>query len=69
MENARFVQIGFTALRDPVTGDYLPAVPMYIRAEDAERTSYKKPEDDAVATLAGFMKRYVKECREAGTGA
>lgn len=27
-----FIQIGFTALRDPVTRDFLPAVPLYIKA-------------------------------------
>jgi len=27
----RFVQIGVTALRDPATGDFLPAEPMYIK--------------------------------------
>ena len=29
-----FIQIGVTALRDPGTGEYLPSVPLYIRAED-----------------------------------
>lgn len=33
---SEFIQIGSTALRDPVTGDFLPAVPLYIRAEDRE---------------------------------
>ena len=30
----KFIQIGVTALRDPATGDFLPAVPLYIKAED-----------------------------------
>ena len=33
---SEYIQIGSTALRDPVTGDFLPAVPLYIRAEDRE---------------------------------
>lgn len=29
-----YIEVGLTALRDPATGDFLPAVPLYIRAED-----------------------------------
>lgn len=32
-----FVQVGVTALRDPVTLEFLPAVPLYVAAEDVER--------------------------------
>lgn len=28
----KFIQVGFTALRDPATGDHLPPVPLYIEA-------------------------------------
>jgi len=28
-----FIQIGETALRDPITGNYLPSVPLYIKAD------------------------------------
>lgn len=30
----KYIQIGQTALRDPVTGEFLPAVPLYIREKD-----------------------------------
>ena len=30
-----FIQIGVTAARDPLTGDYLPSVPLYIEQTDA----------------------------------
>ena len=33
--SVKFIQIGVTALRDPLTGEPLEAVPLYIRAEDA----------------------------------
>ena len=36
-----FIQIGMTALRDPATGDFLPSVPLYIRAEDREKCEPK----------------------------
>ena len=31
-----YLQIGETALRDPVTGNFLPSVPLFVRAEDYE---------------------------------
>ncbi len=34
-----FIQIGVTAARDPMTGDFLPAVPLYIEATDAAQKS------------------------------
>lgn len=32
MAKKQFIQIGITALRDPATGGFLPAVPLYIEA-------------------------------------
>ena len=46
----RYVQVGVTALRDPVTGKFLPAVPLFIREEDAKRP--EMPRSDG-----GLMKR------------
>ena len=57
MENERYIQIGFTALRDPITGDYLPSVPMYIKAEDAALSDYEKLESNAEKKLALLMRR------------
>ena len=31
-----YLQIGATALRDPITGNFLPSVPLFVRAEDSE---------------------------------
>ena len=59
MEKERFIQVGFTALRDPRTGGYLPAVPMYVKAEDTERLKYDGTEKDAVKTLSDAMGRYM----------
>ena len=33
MENEKYIQVGYTALRDPATGDFLPVVPLYIKAD------------------------------------
>lgn len=34
----KYIQIGVTALRDHATGNFLPAVPLYIKAEDTLMT-------------------------------
>ena len=45
---SEYIQIGSTALRDPVTGDFLPAVPLYIRAEDREACEAAVIDGDAL---------------------
>ena len=42
----KFIQIGVTALRDPATGDFLPAVPLYIKAEDGAQEAEQSLIDD-----------------------
>jgi len=61
-----YIQIGYTALRDPKTGDYLPAVPLYIKAEGDAGEAEQKVIDDIGNLLARRMKAYVDGCREAG---
>ncbi len=61
-----YIQIGYTALRDPKTGDYLPAVPLYIKADGDAGEAEQKVIDDIGNLLARRMKAYVDGCREAG---
>ena len=61
-----FIQIGFTALRDPTNGGYLPAVPLYIKAEDGAEEAEQDLIEDIGNLLARRMKAYVDGCREAG---
>lgn len=67
---ADFIQVGVTALRDPATGELLPAVPLYVRTEDAEAAALAGSEEAAAdhfaAWLADLMRRYVSGCRSAG---
>lgn len=67
-EDARYVQIGDTALRDPATGDFLPAVPLYIRLNEGETEAIvTEPMVEGIAHLLALrMKRYVDGCRAAG---
>ena len=65
-----YIQIGVTALRDPVTGEMLPAVPLYIRRDEAKKAALAESEAEAAGGfaegLADLMRRYVSGCRAAG---
>lgn len=61
-----FTQIGITALRDPKTGDFLPAVPLYIKVTSDEinpKTGMTQAEEYALADVgkifADKMKQYL----------
>lgn len=62
----RFIQVGVTALRDPATGDFLPAVPLYIKAEDGAEEAEEKLTQDIGKLLAERMRRYEAACQAAG---
>jgi len=62
----RYIEIGFTALRDPVSRGWLPAVPLYIKAEDGAEEAEQRLIDDIGHLLALRMKDYMDGCREAG---
>ncbi len=56
----KFVQVGFTAMRDPATGGHLPPVPLYIEATPevvAEEGAMLK---DIGRVFADKMKQYVE---------
>lgn len=62
----RFIKVGITALRDPATGDFLPAVPLYIKAEDGAEESAAGLTQDIGKLLAERMRRYKEACEAAG---
>lgn len=66
MKQEQFIQIGVTALRDPATGDFLPAVPLYIRAEEGAAAGEEKLVEDIGKLLAERMRRYCEACGDAG---
>lgn len=61
-----YIQIGYTALRDPATGDYLPAVPLYIKASDGAAEAEQKVIEDIGNLFAMRMKAYMDGCKKAG---
>ena len=42
----KYIQVGVTALRNPATGEFLPAVPLYIKAEDSAEAAEEKLIED-----------------------
>lgn len=62
----RFIQIGVTATRDPATGDFLPAVPLYIEATDAAQKSADGLIEDIQSLFAARYSAYRRGCEEAG---
>lgn len=62
----RFIQVGVTALRNPATGEFLPAVPLYIKAEDGAAESAEGLVQDIGKLLAERMRRYRERCAEEG---
>ena len=65
-KNEEFIQIGYTALRDPASGEYLPAVPLYIKASDGAAEAEQKVIEDIGNLFAMRMKAYMDGCKEAG---
>ena len=57
---------GATALRDPVTHEFLPAVPLYIEATDAARADEQSLIEDVGKLFAARMRRYVDANKAAG---
>jgi len=60
-----YIQIGVTALRDPVTGEVLKSVPLYMREEDRRAESPAEVRmDGIIGDLALMMVEYAKALSE-----
>lgn len=55
----KFIQVGFTALRDPATGGFLPAVPLYIEATEEATAAEDAMIQDIGKVFAEKMKQYI----------
>lgn len=66
MTNERFIQVGVTAMRDPATGKFLPAVPLYIKAEENAAEADEIVIRNIGKLLALRMKQYMDSCKAAG---
>lgn len=66
MKKDEYIQIGVTAMRDPKTGKYLPAVPMYIKKEDGAAEAEAEMQKNIGKLFADRMRLYMAECKAAG---
>lgn len=60
-----FIQVGFTAMRDPATGAFLPSVPLYIEATEGAQKDDAALTDDIAKLFAQKMKQYMDATGEA----
>lgn len=56
-----YIQIGVTALRDPVTGEFLPSVPLYIKKTPEIQQAEDYMIGDIAKVFASRMKQYIQE--------
>lgn len=64
---SEFIQVGVTALRDPITGEFLPAVPLYIERCDLEKGPVPEPNLYSIGSELGRkFKEYREGCRKEG---
>lgn len=64
--NEKYIQIGVTAMRDPLTGGFLPSIPLYVKAEDIGTDAEERFVHETGVALARMMKQYMDGCRKAG---
>ena len=62
----RYIQVGVTALRNHETGEFMPAVPLYIKADDSAIASEEKLTADLGKLFADRIRRYQNGCKAAG---
>jgi hypothetical protein len=64
-----YAQIGVTALRDPVTGGFLPAIPLYVKVSPDEvngKTGFTHAEEAALRDVGNIFADKMKQYIEAG---
>lgn len=61
-----YIQVGVTALRDPATGGYLPAVPLYIKADESAKEAHESFIEDIGHLFALQIKAYMDGCKKEG---
>ena len=61
-----FIQVGVTALRDPITGEFLPSVPLYVERDDLAKGAVPEPNLYDLGKLFEKMKKYKENCKKEG---
>ena len=53
---SKFIQVGLTAMRDPLTGEPLEAVPLYVEVKDGQEPEL--PEIDRKALAEELIRKF-----------
>lgn len=61
MKDQSFIQVGFTATRDPGTGEFLPSMPLYIKATDQANEAANGLPEDLINIFAGKLGRFTND--------
>lgn len=61
-----FIEVGVTALRNMGTSEFLPAVLLYIEAEDSAAAALENLEQDLGNLLGQRVRMYKEQCAAAG---
>lgn len=61
-----YIQVGYTALRDPASGELLPSVPLYIKGEEFAVEEEERLIDDLARLFNEKMNAYVDGCAKYG---
>lgn len=63
---SEFIPVGMTAMRDPVTGELLPAVPLYVEVTDGYSPPMQVLDRDELARDIGKKIRAKRAAEKAG---
>ena len=63
---AKFIQVGTTSVRDPITGNFIQSTPLYIKAVKGAEEAEQDLIDDLGSIFAFQMRDYLTGCQEAG---
>ena len=65
---SHYVQVGVTAMRDPLTGDFMQSVPLYAKRTDMQKARMPDTLDlhGIMKTLGKQFKEYEDECKKRG---
>lgn len=66
MAKGKYIQVGVTAMRDPKTGDFLPAIRCESKRKDVGEDAEKPMLEDFAKLMALRMKQYKTGCKAAG---
>ena len=66
MAKPKFIQVGVTSIRDPITGNMIQATPLYVKVKEGAEVVSENLVEAVGSVFAHQMRDYIKSCEEAG---